>query len=81
MMANELTCQQLVEIVTDYFEGTLPPEVQGRFEGHLDRCVPCRTYVAQMRTTMALTGRLREDDLAPESKERLLDLFRHWTAH
>jgi anti-sigma factor RsiW len=80
MMANELTCQQLVEIVTDYFEGTLPPETRQRFDAHLALCAPCRTYVAQMRTTITLTGRLREEDLAPETKDRLLDLFRQWTA-
>ena len=80
-MAEELTCQQLVELVTDYLESTLPPEMHRRFEAHLDRCAACQTYVAQMRTTIALTGRLREDDLAPETRAHLLDLFRNWTAY
>jgi anti-sigma factor RsiW len=80
MMPDELTCQQLVEIVTDYFEGTLPPQTRQQFDAHLDLCAPCRIYVAQMRTTIELTGRLREEDLAPETKDRLLDLFRHWKA-
>ena len=66
--------------MTDYFESTLPPEMRRRFDAHLDRCAACQTYVAQMRTTIALTGRLREDDLAPETRDRLLDLFRHWAA-
>jgi anti-sigma factor RsiW len=80
MMANELTCQQLVELVTDYFEEALPAETRQQFEAHLARCAPCRVYVAQMRVTIELTGQLREEDLAPETKERLLDLFRRWQA-
>ena len=79
MMATDaLTCQQLVELVTDYFEGTLSPEEVQRFEAHLVWCDPCAIYLAQMRQTIAMTGHLREGDLEPKAKEQLLDLFRQW---
>jgi anti-sigma factor RsiW len=80
MMTDELTCKQLVEIVTEFLEGTLPRETRQRFDAHLNVCAPCRTYLEQMRKTIALTGRLREEDLEPETKNRLLDLFRQWNA-
>ena len=78
MATNALTCQQLVELVTEYLEGTLGPEGKQRFEAHLAPCAACTTYLAQMRQTIAMTGQLREADLAPQAKERLLDLFRQW---
>ena len=78
MAANELTCQQLVELVTEYLEGSLSPEAKRRFDAPLALCAPCNIYLAQMRQTIAMTGQLREADLAPQAKERLLDLFRRW---
>ena len=35
MPAQELTCQQLVELVTDYLEGALSAPERARFEAHL----------------------------------------------
>ena len=78
MAETPLTCKQLVELVTEYLEGTLPPEERTRFEAHLAVCSPCDTYLEQMRRTIDLTGRLRETDIDPPARERLLDLFRQW---
>ncbi|HWE60823.1 MAG TPA: zf-HC2 domain-containing protein [Chloroflexota bacterium] len=80
MAINELTCQELVELVTEYLEGTLATEAKRRFEAHLASCAACTTYLAQMRQTIAMTGQLREDDLAPPARDKLLDLFRRWKA-
>lgn len=76
MFPGELTCKELVEIVTDYFEGVLPPEERIRFEEHLVMCSWCRTYLEQMRATVASTGALREEDIEPEYRDRLLGAFR-----
>ena len=73
-----LNCQELVELVTEYLEGTLLPEARERFEAHLALCRPCDIYLEQMRRTIDLTGRLRETDIEPPARERLLDVFRQW---
>lgn len=73
-----LTCQQVVELVTEYLEGTLDPDDTARFEEHLAGCDGCRAYLEQMRTTIAAVGRVEEDDLSPEARSRLLDAFRDW---
>ncbi|HVU10439.1 MAG TPA: zf-HC2 domain-containing protein [Phototrophicaceae bacterium] len=78
MNSPELPCKELVELVTDYLEGTLSPADHKRFEAHLHHCGGCRNYIAQMRTTIQLTGTLSEDDLSPEAEQALLDLFRDW---
>ena len=73
-----LTCKELVEIVTAYVDGALPPIDRVRFEAHLEGCSGCRSYVQQMMTTIRLTGTLAEDMLPAETQAALLRLFRGW---
>jgi anti-sigma factor RsiW len=73
-----MTCKELVELVTEYLEGTLPEEARLRMESHLSGCEGCTHYLEQMRETILLTGRLREETLAPQQRAELLELFRDW---
>jgi predicted anti-sigma-YlaC factor YlaD len=75
---GELTCQELVELVTDYLDGALPPEARARFDEHLGECPGCRDYLEQMRVTVRLSGRLAEERVAPAAREALLAAFRGW---
>jgi anti-sigma factor RsiW len=75
---EDLPCQELVELVTDYLEGRLAPIEQRRFEAHLALCRGCRTYLEQMRQTILALGKLSEESIDPEAKERLLGAFRAW---
>ena len=78
MTANHLTCQELVELVTDYLEDALPAADRSRFDDHIARCAGCTRYLEQMRLTIATLGRLREDDLSPMARDDLLAVFRGW---
>lgn len=78
MAATELTCRELVEIVTDYLEDRLSPLDRRRFEEHLAACEGCANYVEQMRDTIRLVGRLTEDAIPVPARERLLQAFRDW---
>jgi anti-sigma factor RsiW len=78
MSIDELTCKELVEVVTDYLEGRLSPEERLRFEEHVAFCSWCETYLQQMRDTITVSGTLAEEDLSPEARDRLLDAFRNW---
>jgi anti-sigma factor RsiW len=75
---EQLSCQELVELVTDYLEGALSPEEHERLERHIETCDGCRTYVEQMRQTVELTGQLTVDDVSPEAELALLEAFRAW---
>jgi anti-sigma factor RsiW len=77
-MADKLTCKELVELVTDYFEGQLPASEQARFEAHLATCRGCQNYLEQMRQTLRLLGKLSEDGVSPEAQRELLEVFRNW---
>jgi len=73
-----MTCQQLVELVTEYLEGTLAAEQRARFEEHLAACPGCADYVQQMRLTIRAAGQLAESSLEPRMREALLSVFRDW---
>jgi len=75
---GELTCQELVELVTDYLELRLPEAERARFEEHLGICDGCRTHLEQMRQTLKAAGRLREEAVAPSARDALLAAFRSW---
>jgi anti-sigma factor RsiW len=74
----DLTCRELVELVTDYLENRLSADDRTRFELHLTYCDWCRTYLQQMRQVLATAGRLEEESIAPEARDALLDAFRGW---
>jgi anti-sigma factor RsiW len=78
MAERDLTCQQVVELVTDYLERALPAEDMSLFEQHLAFCDGCIWYVDQMRATVATVGQLKEEDVPPATKERLMAAFREW---
>jgi anti-sigma factor RsiW len=75
---DDLVCQDLVEIVTNYLEGALSDADRARFDAHLEICEGCRRYLDQMRTTIRVVGTLTKDDLDPNAKDQLLQLFREW---
>jgi len=75
---SELVCQQVVELVTDYLEGSLSRSDRHRFEAHLRHCPNCSAYLEQMRITIASTGSLGPEDLSPEARREFTDLFHRW---
>jgi anti-sigma factor RsiW len=75
-----LACRELVELVTDYFEGALSETDRERFEAHIAACEHCTTYVEQMRRTVALAGQVTTESLSPEAERELLAAFRNWKA-
>ena len=76
-MAEHLACQEIVELVTGYLEGTLDAEAVSLFEEHLNFCDGCESYLDQMRATIAVVGRL-EDDVPADARAQLLAAFRNW---
>ncbi len=75
---RDLVCQEAVELVTDYLEGALSRRDRRRFEAHLLGCPNCRAYLKQIRTTIQLTGGIEPDDLTPEARADLIELYRRW---
>jgi anti-sigma factor RsiW len=78
LMPSQLVCQQAVELMSDYLEGSLSRRDRRRLEKHLSACDACTAYLQQMRATIAASGVVAPEDLAPEMLETLTDLFRRF---
>ena len=73
-----LSCKEITELVTDYFEGRLSFYDRLRFRFHAGMCRHCRKYVRQMKETVRDLGRLPQGAIPPEAKEALMQGFRNW---
>jgi anti-sigma factor RsiW len=60
---RRISCQELVALASDYLDGVLDADLTAAIERHLQTCPNCPNYIAQMRLTVDLAGRLRRDDL------------------
>jgi anti-sigma factor RsiW len=78
MSTRPMNCNELVELVSAYLEGTLDAQTLARFEDHLQACDGCENYLQQFRATLATLGKIRDDQLDPAFRDRLLTAFRHW---
>lgn len=81
---GQMTCRELVELVTAYRDGVLSARDRDRFDAHLSVCPPCVTYVEQIDATVRTLGTLGDLDeqvamveQQPATQE-LLQLFRTW---
>ena len=73
-------CRQAVELVTDHLEGALSRRERARFEAHLAECPHCTEYLAEMRRTLDVLGRIEPESLDPEVRDELVALYRRWQA-
>jgi anti-sigma factor RsiW len=70
------SCDGVVELITEYLDGALDAGVRARFEAHLAACDGCDVYLEQMRATIAATGRVAIENVAPGTLEGLIAAFR-----
>jgi anti-sigma factor RsiW len=78
MSEHELACQEVVELVTDYLDDALDPDVRARFDEHLRDCDDCAAYLEQLRTTIRVAGRLAPGAIPDATMSRLVAAFRSW---
>lgn len=70
-----LRCQHVVELVTDYLDGALDPDLTARFREHLRQCPHCTEYLDQVRRTIRTLGRVPVEALPPDTVAGLLAEF------
>jgi anti-sigma factor RsiW len=75
---RDLPCQEIVELITDYLEGAMDPELRSSFEAHLAGCPHCTHYLEQIGATIRIAGTIRAEDLSPEFRAGLLEAFRRF---
>ena len=73
-----LTCQEMVELVTDYLEGRMDDATRARFEEHVAECDACTLYIEQMRETIVALGHIPAESISAEAEDELVAAFRNW---
>lgn len=74
--ARPLNCNELVELVTAYLDESLDLETRSRFDMHLLECDGCENYLQQFRTTVSTVGKICDDEIDADFRDRLLNAFR-----
>jgi predicted anti-sigma-YlaC factor YlaD len=78
--ADEVTCREFVELVSDYLERALAEERLCLVEEHLVVCEACEAYLEQIAATLAaLPGTASEEPPEPGTERVLLAAFREWS--
>jgi anti-sigma factor RsiW len=80
LLHDQLECRDAVELVTDYLEGALIGRQRRSFERHLKGCPNCTAYLAQIRATVAATGKIAPEELSVEARDELIELFRRFNS-
>jgi anti-sigma factor RsiW len=75
MTPRDIACNELVELLTEYLEGTLPPDEVDAIDEHLTGCDACHTYLDQLRATIGALGSLATPTLPDEAVDALLAAF------
>jgi len=75
-----MTCEELVELVTDYLEGALSAADRARFEEHIELCVMCHDHMDRMRAIVGELGALHERHIDPEVLAEMQARFAGWHA-
>lgn len=75
---RQFSCQQMVELVTEYLDGAMEPRRRARFEAHLAGCDGCSNYLEQFRTTVAVVGRIDVADIPESVMNEFVAAFRTW---
>ena len=71
-----MTCQEVVELATDYFEASLPAVASERFAAHVADCDGCQAYLRQVRITVDIVHSVAAP--GPVDAGGLLADFRRW---
>ncbi len=77
---REMACLEAVEVMTAYLEDALSAADRARLEAHLAECPYCLEYLAQLRATIDALGKVEPEDLAEETLDELVALYRRWRA-
>lgn len=75
-----MSCMELVELITEYLEGVLPPRERTRFETHLAECSACSNYLEQMRSVIRAFGHLDEKTIPADTMAKLMQAFSSWSS-
>ena len=73
-----MNCHEAIDILADYLDAALTPDVLALLEAHLRVCAPCRAYLATYRRAAELAAKVNRVEMPPEVRQRLSEFLRGW---
>ena len=70
-----MNCREAIDVLADYLEATLTPDVLAKLEAHLRVCEPCRAYLATYKRSAELAAKVNRVEMPPEVRQRLRDFL------
>jgi anti-sigma factor RsiW len=74
---SSIECRQIVDLLSDYLDGTLPKSTRELLEWHIEGCSPCVAFVNTYRGTISAATKLKDVEIPAELKQRLLAVLRN----
>lgn len=68
---NDIACRSGVELLMDYLEGVLAPEVNAALEAHVAGCERCTAFVASYRETPRILRSATATEVPPDIHDSL----------
>jgi anti-sigma factor RsiW len=76
-----MKCEELLQLLNEYVEGTVDPSLCQEFERHMAGCNPCQVVVDNIRKTITLYKDGQPCELPALFRDRLHSALRqHWKA-
>jgi anti-sigma factor RsiW len=72
-----MTCKELIEVLAEYLDDALTPEVVADIERHLSGCAPCRAYLATYVKTRTVSAEANRVEMPDDMKDRVRDFLLH----
>jgi anti-sigma factor RsiW len=79
--ADQMQCKQLIQLVTDYLEGTIAEAEREQMEAHMGECKWCGRYIEQTRQVIDALGELDPQRGDSEAWANALAAFREHQNH
>lgn len=73
---NPLACASGVDLIMDYLEGLLAPDVRAAIEAHVAGCQRCAAFLESYRATPEILRRATAETIPADLSESLLASLR-----
>ena len=70
-----MNCREAIDVLADYLDAVLTPDVLARLEDHLRVCAPCRAYLATYKRAAELAAKVNRVEMPEEVRQRLNDFL------
>jgi predicted anti-sigma-YlaC factor YlaD len=71
-----MNCHEAIDVLADYLDAALTPDVLAKLEAHLRVCAPCRAYLATYKRAAELAAKVNRIEMPPEVRQRLSEFLR-----